>query len=1097
MSGVSTEEFERLNQDLIALKAQLYETKEREQNALHKQQVAEQEVILFKKQDTNGIKMKTGLKGIFGNKQVQVETEDLRPQLEELKTQNDALKQNVKHMFAENQSLQEQITHLKERLGDERSSFEKTAEDERNALAASRLADLADQIETMKRNEAESANKITLLDAELLHTKHQLTQAEDMLQKAKEELKEASHSFGNSSTSTAGHASSEEDSLSTRLMQSVQKKDEALRLLREDMDVLVVKLREKEMEIMKERENASVVLSMQKQIKEQEAKLKKMSLDVNKTAKVSAIQDQMKKITEGLTETNEKLESEKKSIEAQLIEKEDSLTQARSLLNTSQAVCEEQKKKVVVLSMDLEKSQTLYQQLAQSSKEEKHDLEAQIKRAKEDFEHARTSWKSQEASLSEELSACQSERDFIKASLIATQNLLSESQIIVKSNSTKVDALAKEKTELLSKLSEVEGAFEESKVNHSIESKKRNRLVEELRSQLKKDAIRVRELEANVAETKDALTTAESSFRRNSSGMGGELVPSEMLQAYENSRKSSGGSEVEQEVTAALSVRLEQSQTENYALRQKTKYLEQNISLLNEDIIAKKSVIQFLSRRIEPGVLGTPQTNPEAKKLFQSQSPAVQQELFDKMEVALQQACLLNLEIKDNLRKMGAEGTRLLDVIDELDKEKRQMEEELHTIRETYQELKDGQELNEMAKQDAERLLNNSEAQFKLESSALTNRIAEANLNLKLVQMERDRLSAELAQLQENTAITSLQEQVSTPAFGLQFCPSSESATKNSIDALTTVASVADTTNTTLATAIATSTSEMNSFLSTADGLSSKEHTALTMRSQGESKLPVLQTFVELLSPPVSQIIPESLIREDVSSSSHVETHLSPLLQTSSSDESKPRDSVVTRLTDILNADLTLPSTKSNLPLNEAANGELDIKKEQADDDEIEIIPSVSASVTVDDQSAAFANSRKSELINPKEAEQIWAETRSESFSTSQENVESETLALQEPVEIASIESIDANETPNGLHIIPSELAPSLVEVSLTPDTLSTIDLLVDQRNQLESKAESFKLENEITDSKADNDEPDHELTGAHPVSSENGAENLTMHIRL
>jgi len=661
-SVVSVDEFERLSRELLTLKTQLYETKEREQSAVHKQQIAEQEVVSLR---TAATKAKSGLKGIFGNKQQeQVVVEDLRPQVEELKLQNESLKASCTQMLTERQQLQAQVAQFKEQLGVESTASEKSAEEEKNALTAARLADLEDQVGAFRKMEGEKEQEIS------------------------------------------------------NMMQQCLKKDERIGKLTTDIEMLEAKVKEKDLAA-----------------KEQDSRIKKLASDAAKPAKVSAIQDQMKKVTEGLTETNEKLESEKKELEARLASAEQTLVQQQAVVTAAQNTCEEEKKHAHVLTMDLEKLRSAHQQLMETHEQAKETHQNDIKQLKEQLQTAKETWKATEVGLREELTASQKEYDFVKESLAATQTLLVEANEKVKQGVIDTTELKKSQEDLQKKLSETEKAFEESKVNNTIEGKKRNRLVEELRAQLKKEAIRVRELEASAAETKDALAER----RRDSAG-----EPSK-----EGADEASGGSEIEQEVSAALSVRLEQSQTENYALKQKSKYLEQNIQLLNEDLIGKKAVIQFLSRRIEPGVAGTLITNPEAHKLFQSQPPAIQQELFDKMEIALQEAVSNNLEIKDNLRKMGSEGTRLLGVIDTLDSDKRQIEDELNSVRDMYQELKDEKELNEMARQDAEKLLKHTENQFKAESSMLSNSLAEVNLKLKLVQMERDRLLAQVSQTSE------------------------------------------------------------------------------------------------------------------------------------------------------------------------------------------------------------------------------------------------------------------------------------------------------------------------------------------------------------
>ena len=262
----------------------------------------------------------------------------------------------------------------------------------------------------------------------------------------------------------------------------------------------------------------------------------------------------------------------------------------------------------------------------------------------------------------------------------------------------------------------LESQFAELQSSILIETRKRNTIVNELREELKKELIKSKELTAKLKSAEDdivalkvmnqhqiaASSTGSNLLLLNGHGMvddmnntggsvqsdgssasaGGVGDSSNSSSAYPNSVASGPSSNhphphhqhstsgthskgVEQEVTVALAQKLAELQNDKHLLLKQKRSLEEHLDLLTNDVAQKKEMIRNLVRRIETGALSTNEQDGGMQKtnLFGTATltQEAKQELFDKMEIILQETTLQNAQYKKNLKSMGEEITKLME----------------------------------------------------------------------------------------------------------------------------------------------------------------------------------------------------------------------------------------------------------------------------------------------------------------------------------------------------------------------------------------------------------------------------------------------------
>mmetsp|Transcript_45219 Transcript_45219/g.88785 ORF Transcript_45219/g.88785 Transcript_45219/m.88785 type:complete len:489 (+) Transcript_45219:870-2336(+) len=476
------------------------------------------------------------------------------------------------------------------------------------------------------------------------------------------------------------------------------------------MDRVVQLLSAKEKDILELRDQVAAIAPLNKQLKEKDATIKKLSKEAEKGRASKMLETRIRTLTEQLGAEQAKHRETAEAVEEQkemLYLEEKAHADTRNMLSDHEELLEKERKQVVLVGLQLESlKQDSEQQL-----QEVREASQQFKQEMEDkFVTAQGEWaeqaKQNEIQMRETNESLKQVTDNLEAKVVEVQQLQARAAAL----SASEEKMSAEAQELGRQLAEMQNAATEFKLEQKIESKKRNRLVSELKKQLQKDTVKVRDLEAALAEKTDELANAEAAIKRSMDSVLQQTLSTAGPASPPSASSSSSSSaavptEVEEEVAAALSQRLEALQNANFDLTTKCYYLEQNIRLVNEDLLHKKAVVRNLFRRIETGALTAAADDGQAQQLYLSLSHSMRDELFNKMEITLQETTLQNSEFKDNLKKMGSEVGRLMALVTDAEASKNSLQDELDSVREMYEELKDEREVNDMALRDAQNLL--------------------------------------------------------------------------------------------------------------------------------------------------------------------------------------------------------------------------------------------------------------------------------------------------------------------------------------------------------------------------------------------------------
>jgi chromosome segregation ATPase len=199
----------------------------------------------------------------------------------------------------------------------------------------------------------------------------------------------------------------------------------------------------------------------------------------------------MKTITEALAESNGRctaLEGTITELKEGSARKEKALVEQTEVATSAENDMETQKKKVVVLTMELEKLRKTHECAAIDSR---RALAEQRATHEQEYSAARVQWETEMEAMKQELTEKSEELLQTQTLLRTSEASLAESRAAMEQLSAIEQGLRAEGPELTRQLQEVQGLLSENKLEQRIESKKRNRLVQELKAQLKKDALRV------------------------------------------------------------------------------------------------------------------------------------------------------------------------------------------------------------------------------------------------------------------------------------------------------------------------------------------------------------------------------------------------------------------------------------------------------------------------------------------------------------------------------------------------------------------------------------------------------------------------------
>lgn len=659
----------------------------------------------------------------------------------EAQAQQQALKQNLKALFMENQKLKAQLSTAQKDLVKAEASVLPRAVDTLPAAAAGdgildapavqpapdaiaspheestaegagpqmddshSVAGDEQEASSLPCDNAQCASSAAKASSAATRAKHLASQLETVkstnrkLTLAMREMQQEIERANTSPIEGKASAGIDSQAMNQRMIVAIQAKDGKLRVLQDELDSVLQKLAGKEQDILLLREEVQKVAELTKVIKDKDAKLARRQAVEGKSIANST---QVRKLTEALTAA----ESSKTSMEEQVKAAMEraflatkSLQDANKLVEATEDMCQTQKEQ-------LEQQEQEFANFKQDAKERESQLTAEAAQFKElqatKFKQAQKEWKEEIVALAKTTAVAQERVLVLEEEASHHKGALA----VVRTQTQQLTAdlaESRKRTAVLERSREqTEAQMSDAKLNEKIESKKRNRLVEELKKQLKKDALRVRELEAALAEAKDGMMNAEKAllvkgaleFGSTPSRLTGlrGISQRRVSTSSTHSTQSTTSNEVLEEVSAALSKKFAALKDENYIMKQKLFYLEQNCRLLNEDIIQKKAIIGNYLSRIQSGALTTAamtkrQQINEAK--FNKQPEKVKMALFSKMEIVLQETSLQNMQYKEHLKTMGLEVSKLIAQIADLEKEKGDVEDELVSTREMYTELRD------------------------------------------------------------------------------------------------------------------------------------------------------------------------------------------------------------------------------------------------------------------------------------------------------------------------------------------------------------------------------------------------------------------------
>jgi len=238
-----------------------------------------------------------------------------------------------------------------------------------------------------------------------------------------------------------------------------------------------------------------------------------------------------------------------------------------------------------------------------------------------------------------------------------------------------------EREKLEKEKAELEENFREMEQNQKITSRKRNQLVKELKSQLKKEALETQRLKASNSRLEDdirssrtSLTTPSPSLRSRSHSpmQPNSLTPSKKgasaprfppvpktAPPVKHGRGSLASSE--SEVVSALSQKVTDKEEKNYALKQQIKYLEETVREVNEELEKKKSIVRNIIQRTKISALssGDVEQRIREKNKRSTLAKSSPQELLSKMELFVQETSLQNAHLRRDIDAMGVEIQKL------------------------------------------------------------------------------------------------------------------------------------------------------------------------------------------------------------------------------------------------------------------------------------------------------------------------------------------------------------------------------------------------------------------------------------------------------
>jgi len=474
-----------------------------------------------------------------------------------------------------------------------------------------------------------------------------------------------------------------------QLKQLQEEKD----LLKKDFDRLLEQLAKKEQDSTRfqdRAENLEAQLNMnktalinankeltaaRKEADKREKDLKKLREDEvkNKNLQANQSQEVVKKYSEELISLREKMSLttlERDTLKDELADVDSKISSAEKLKVEAEETLADYKNQYAALEASATMQEADFLDQAKKLQGEKEALEQE-----------RTKLHGKIETLDEALRKAQKEVGEQKSELRTLQEELEEQREMTDTARRHRDNL---KEDLGRKL-------EESEQNQKITDRKRNNLVKELKSQLKKEAVAKRSLQAENAQLKsenqdlerDLVEVSGANSVQHSPNLSGPPTPNLLkrlsaprgpaprapppqrktplklrgMNSSQSVHSEDGSEAAAQEVTFALSKKVREQEDKNHALKQQIKYLEQTVNDLNKELAGKKELVKNVMMRVDKRVaLATHEHQQPAKRARNMQE---QQELLNKMEIFVQETSLQNDHLRREKEVLGKEVQRL------------------------------------------------------------------------------------------------------------------------------------------------------------------------------------------------------------------------------------------------------------------------------------------------------------------------------------------------------------------------------------------------------------------------------------------------------
>eukprot|EP00808_Paulinella_micropora_P002477 g21280.t1 len=675
MSNVREEEFLALQSELVALKGRLYEEKEA---AARREKKLTQDLALAKaSQQNDSHTASASLSASYSNSSAFSSTlSSLSSFTGILGTSSSSIGQATSALPSTGNSPSSELSE------DLRRQFEKQVEqlksDHKEALEAQkrntaslarRNADLSEELNSLRTTIAELRAEVERKADENMILRNRLAQLE---QEAEEQAKsKTTRDVADDSTKAEVERLT---AMNATLIEAVQKKDKQTREAKEDVESVLMKLSDREQEIMKLRDEVSKVSTLERKLKESEAKNKKLAAHALAQGTSAALSLQVKSLTEALAAAN----TEKTALESEVRRNRATIHTTSTDLEQTTRRAAEAEMALELANQEVEETKQALDQLGQDSSAELERVRATAKEHTERLEYEHSVAKAALARGLEQLQTALQEEKMAKAKALEDLAVRTEkctrAQMDLEAARSSESSLQAQLEVAQQKLQELEAAREDDGLEREIEARKRNHMVIELKAQLKRNTVRISELQAKIQAKDDTIASLSSNhvpaaLTQNGtlSSLSGSSSPTALPGPPASPDVSAVEHEVDHEVSTHLASKLEQSQNliHDYK-RQLVQYKEMN-QLLQEDVMQKRDMIRHLVRNVESGALSTPemiQNQKDKAAQYALTPPQHLMEILLKTEIVCQESTLQNHHLRRNMATMGEEMTRLLSDID-------------------------------------------------------------------------------------------------------------------------------------------------------------------------------------------------------------------------------------------------------------------------------------------------------------------------------------------------------------------------------------------------------------------------------------------------